>query len=400
MLARHFVRDSEGAVAPVFAITLVTLVGATGAAVDYSRATAARTSMQNALDATGLMLAKEAEALSSVNLAQRANDLFKTLATDASTKTAQITTALVSPQPGTYNLRLTASATIETTFTRMLGQTEMNIGASSDITWGIKKLELALVLDNTGSMAQSGKLPALKTAAHNLLNTLEQAAKKPGDIKVAIVPFDTSVNIGTGYGSQFWVDYSVKRIKPETWNGCVIDRDKPNDTLDTTPVAGGVHTLYPAATCGSSLVSIQPLSENWAALHGKVDAMSAAGNTNITIGLAWGWHALTSNLPLTEAATPQPDLDKVIVLLTDGDNTQNRWTTSSSNIDARTSQICATIKAANIKLYTIRVIDGDAALLRACATKPEMYYNVQQADQLSGTFKSIAQSLATLRIAK
>ena len=48
----------------------------------------------------------------------------------------------------------------------------------------------------------------------------------------------------------------------------------------------------------------------------------------------------------------------------------------------------------------MRVIDGDATLLRNCATKPNMYYNVQQADQLNGVFSSIAQKLANLRIAK
>ena len=83
------------------------------------------------------------------------------------------------------------------------------------------------------------------------------------------------------------------------------------------------------------------------------------------------------------------------MLLTDGDNTQNRWTTSGSSIDARTALACANAKAANIKIYTVRVIDGDATLLRNCATKPNMYYNVNQASQLNSVFSSIAQNLRT-----
>ncbi len=400
MLVRRFVQDRRGAVAPIFAISIVTLVGVTGAAIDYSRANATRTSMQNALDAAGLALAKEADGLSDAALGARASALFASLVTNTAAANAVVTSELRSPHPGTYNLRLVATGSVGATFTKLLGQGDMTVAATSEITWGIKKLELALVLDNTGSMAQNGKLPALKSAAHNLLTTLEQAAKKPGDIKVAIVPFDTMVNVGTGYAAQSWLDYSVKKLKPETWNGCVIDRDQPNDALDTAPTTANVHTLFPAAACKNALASMMPLSESWTALHNKVDAMTAAGNTNITIGLAWGWHALTPSSPLTEAASPQSDLDKVIVLLTDGQNTQNRWTTSSSSIDARTAQACTNIKATNVKIYTIRVIDGDAALLRGCATKPDMYYNVQQADQLSATFKSIAQSLATLRVAK
>ena len=100
------------------------------------------------------------------------------------------------------------------------------------------------------------------------------------------------------------------------------------------------------------------------------------------------------------APAPAPDLDKVIVILTDGDNTQNRWSSTQSVIDARTEKVCANAKAANVKIYTIRVIDGNQTLLKNCATKPDMYFEVTQASQLNGVFGAIAQSLANLRIAK
>jgi hypothetical protein len=103
---------------------------------------------------------------------------------------------------------------------------------------------------------------------------------------------------------------------------------------------------------------------------------------------------------LNNASAPKPELDKAIILLTDGQNTENRWSTSASSIDARTSKACSNVKAANIKLYTVRVIDGNATLLQACATKPDMFYNVQNATQLQSVFTTIAQQLASLRIAK
>ena len=124
-----------------------------------------------------------------------------------------------------------------------------------------------------------------------------------------------------------------------------------------------------------------------------------AGNTNITIGLAWGWETLAPS-GLFNAPATAPDLDKVMIVLTDGLNTQNRWTSSVSSIDSRTALACNNIKAANIRVYTVRVLDGNASLLQSCATKPEMYYDVQQADQLNGVFSSIAQTLANLRISK
>jgi hypothetical protein len=122
--------------------------------------------------------------------------------------------------------------------------------------------------------------------------------------------------------------------------------------------------------------------------------------------MMWAWQALTPGIPFNNAAVPAPNLDKVIILLTDGDNTEswknsnNSKVTTQSAIDARTTLVCTNAKAANIKVYTVRVIDGNTSLLQACATNPSMFFNVTAASQLDGVFSSIAQNLANLRIAK
>jgi Mg-chelatase subunit ChlD len=144
---------------------------------------------------------------------------------------------------------------------------------------------------------------------------------------------------------------------------------------------------------------MMPLTEDWTALNAKIDAMTPAGNTNVTIGLAWAFQLISPVAPFY-APEPAPDLDKVIILMTDGTNTQNRWTSSASSIDSRTEKACTNVKAANIKLYTVRVIDGNATLLKNCASKPEMFYDIDQAVELTSVFSSIAQNLANLRIAK
>jgi hypothetical protein len=310
-------------------------------------------------------------------------------------------------------------------FVKLLGKSTIDISASTEVLWGIKKLNLALVLDNTGSMAQSAKMTNLKTAAHNLLTTLQNAAQKPGDVQVAIVPFDTDVNVGTDNVNATWIDWSdwdaangtcsnhsytskssceshSKIWTPaahSTWNGCVYDRDQNNDVSNTTPIAGSPATLFRTHQSSSCATSMMPLSTDWTALNSKIDAMTPTGNTNVTVGLAWGFQLLSPTAPFN-APAPATDLDKVIVILTDGTNTQNRWSSTESVIDARTSKACDNIKAANIKLYTVRVIDGNATLLKGCATSPSMYYEVDQAVQLNSVFSSIAQNLANLRIAK
>ena len=399
----RFIKDRAGGAAPIFALGIIPIIGIVGAAVDYSRGSAARTAMLASLDATALMLSRDAANMDPGQISAKATSFFNAQFNRPEVANVQVTANLQSPQQGSFVLDVTASGNVPTTFTRLLGQEQLDIGSSAQVKWGVKKLELALVLDNTGSMASNGKLTQLKTASHNLLTTLQAAAKQPGDVKVAIIPFDTKVKIGTSYAGQSWVDYTANNIQQNQWQGCVQDRDQPNDTTDTTPTSN-IHTKFPAAQC-SSLTSMMTLTDildtqGFTNLNSKIDAMTAAGNTNVTIGLVWGWHALTKSEPLTQGSDPSPDKDKVIVLLTDGDNTQNRWTTSGSSIDARTAAACANAKAANIKIYTVRVIDGDANLLRNCATKPNMYYNVNQASQLNSVFSSIAQNLANLRIAK
>ena len=74
---------------------------------------------------------------------------------------------------------------------------------SSTATFAIARLRVALVLDNTGSMADSGKITALKTATTNLLAQLKNAAIKNGDVYVSIIPFVKDVNVGSSRRSRW-----------------------------------------------------------------------------------------------------------------------------------------------------------------------------------------------------
>jgi Flp pilus assembly protein TadG len=426
LLRNRFLQNCDGGAAPFLALALIPLMGATGAAVDYSRANSVKASLQNAIDSAGLMLSKEAANLSTGELNQKATTYFNAVFNKPEVQNVSITSQLTNPQQGSFSLTLKASATVPAMFASLVGTSQIPVSATAEILWGIKKLNLALALDNTGSMSSSGKMTALKTASHNLLNTLQAAEKVPGDIKVSIVPFAVDVNVGTSNVNASWIDWTDWKAKngncskssytsqssctsnngtwtpkdKSTWNGCVNDRDQNNDALNTAVVSGSPATMYRAHQASACPAAMMPLSTDWTALHSKVDGMTPTGNTNVTIGLQMAWQTLSDNAPFN-APSPSPDLDKVIILLTDGENTQNRWTSSTSSIDARTQKACDNLKAANnVKVYTVRVINGDADLLKNCATKPEMYYDVDQAGDLNNVFSSIAQNLANLRIAK
>jgi Mg-chelatase subunit ChlD len=411
-----FRADRRGNVAIMFGLAIIPLVGAIGTAVDYSRANSMRTAMQAAVDSTALMLSKESAGLSTLQLKTRATQIFTANFNRPEGHHIDVK-PVVSTSGSQFSLTVSATGKVDTTFARVLGHNELDIDVSSRVQWGMKKLELALALDNTGSMSSKNKMEELKKAVKNLLEALKKAEKKKDDIKVTIIPFDTTVKLGTQAKNQAWFDWNYllsqlgyqvsfdkltgqqQQMLKDFWQGCVADRAQPFDVQDTAPKPIDPLTLFPPVQC-DKLAQLLPLTSDWTALTTRVDQMEPNGNTNVTIGLVWAWHALTQQAPLNEARHPSSDLEKVIIVLTDGENTQNRFTRTSSQIDARTRSACNNIKAAGIKLYTVRVIEGNANLLKGCATSPDMYYDVQQASQLSAVFNSIASKLANLYIAK
>jgi Flp pilus assembly protein TadG len=291
---RRFRTAERGHIVMTFALATVPVMGFVGSAVDYSRANSAKAAMQAAVDSTALMLSKDAQTLTTAQLNQKATAYFQALFNRTDVSNIVITPAFTSPSAGDFRIDVIGTGKVATSFTKVFGQQTLNINVSSEVLWGIKKLELALALDNTGSMASSSKMTELKKAVHTLLDTMKKAAKTPGDIKVAIIPFDTTVNLGTSYKNEAWFDIgNACDGKPSGcnssnwksyWEGCVRDRTQPYDAQDTSPSTSNTKTLYPVYDCGT-LTKLMPLSYDWTALNNKVDAMEPNGMTNVTIGL-------------------------------------------------------------------------------------------------------------------
>lgn len=135
-----------------------------------------------------------------------------------------------------------------------------------------------------------------------------------------------------------------------------------------------------------------------------VNNMSPNGNTNQAIGLALGWMSLTGGGPFTAPAMdPNYTYNQIIILLTDGLNTQDRWYSVQSQIDARQTMTCNNIKAAGITLYTIQV-DTDntptSSLLQQCASDSSKFFLLSSASQIVTTFNTIGTNLSQLYVAK
>jgi hypothetical protein len=275
----------------------------------------------------------------------------------------------------------------------------------------------------------------VKSEATNLLRKLKEAATSPEDIKVGLVPFDTHVRVNPNdYRSAEWLD--LKASQRSDWRGYISDRGtkfRPTiyDTNDNQWRPREPESLYPADTDRQDreLAVVQPLlsvyggnpaKPNSTILEDGVSAMKPVGCTNITIGAAWGMAMLSNQEPLAGAAAPSGSLEKVMVIVTDGENTQNRWygkdnncktgTSETRKIDERTKLACDDAKAKGIKVMTIRLLEGDRNLLRECAsvvTDPKspfyndgkpLFFNVEGNGELSGAFQTIINMILGTRI--
>ena len=414
-------------------IAIIPLIGAAGAAVDYSRANATRTAFQSALDSAALMLSKTAPTQTPADLQAAALKYVNAVFTAPNVKNITVT-ASYSNTAGSQ-LVLDGSATINTDFMSIFGIDSIDVKTSSTSAWGNTRLRVALVLDNTGSMASSNKMTALKTASQNLLTQLQNAATTTTDVYVSIIPFNKDVNMNSSNVGASWLRWDLweavngkcsnttyrnqstcvaagKTWTPanhSAWNGCVTDRDQNFDTTNDAPVAGS--TLYSTEQYSSCPTSLVGLTNDWTALSNKITAMQPVGNTNQALGLQLGWQSLTAAPFTVPAMDPNYKYTQVIILLSDGLNTQDRWYSCPNNgpcptIDGRQQTTCSNIKASGITIYTVQVnTDGSptSTLLQNCASNTkgttDHFFLLTSSDQIVTTFNQIGTTLSNLRLA-
>ena len=440
----RFAASRSGNVAAIFAIACIPVILAMGVAVDYTRAAQTGSAMQDALDAATLALSRRSDlsTLTSEQMLQVASDYFNANFRNSELQGLTLTASYTATGPSVNpSVTMSASGKLPTDFMRIVGPKDVPLNTSSTTVWGEARLRVALALDNTGSMASSNKMTALQAATHNLLTQLKNAASVDGDVYVSIIPFVKDVNVGSTNYHQSWMKWTGSASKDKdlwdkwngscsssyyssqanceshgytwtpashtTWNGCVMDRDQSYDTVNTAPTTAYTATLFPAEQYSSCPVAMMGLSYDWTALDTEVDSMVANGSTNQAIGLQWAWQSLTAAPFTVPIEDPGRIYKKVIILLTDGLNTQDRWYgngySASSQVDARQQTLCANIKAAGVKIYTVQVnTSGDptSTLLQNCASSSDKFFLLTSSDQIVTTFQQIGTELSDLRISE
>lgn len=602
----RFRSDERGAFIVIFGVMAIVLVATSGAVVDYTAIEQARTRAQVALDAASLGLQPTIYD-AGVTTTSLKNDSEKLLMQQLNTSggagwaicdsmavppCVRVDSVTTDTAEGT--LHLEASIKMPTAFVSLIGFPMIEASLVSEATRKKLNLEVAMVLDNSGSMAWSGRMTQLKIAALKAVKILFGDPPYQPNVLIGVVPFTEFVNVGTANRTASWMDIvgnadisndnfdtddydgstytgPVDRfavfddLTAVTWKGCVEARKPPYDTNDTEPRSGSPDTLFtpafapdepdrgyynsyiedepsncprapqwvwtqvkkgcnkngstnipsnyntavcrggttntyaqtsetgvitnpstqPAslynnpATCTDRYTSrgsgsrrtntrvrtcnyyfsdrelqerlckydgavaaasadgpnvdcprnaLLPLTNSEPTVKGTIAAMVPEGGTNIQQGVIWGFHMLSPTEPLTEGDDYDSATSKVMIVMTDGENTHSyvnnmnkaswyvaygypyngRLTGASTaalqaEMNTRTIAACTNAKAAGITIYTIGLNSPNATttkMLTDCATDPSKAYFPTAADQLDDVFEDIANELSNLRLAK
>lgn len=367
----------EGGAALLFVgLGLMTLLAATGIAIDMSRLQTVQAKLSQSLDAAGLAAGSKVHSTDAEDVVQN----YMLVNFPDGFMDSRVTDVDVVVNADNTIINLSATAEVDMTFMQIFGQPTQEVSASSEITRENRGLELVMVLDITGSMYGT-KISDLRTASTDMVNILFGQKESMENLWVGIVPYVTTVNVGADKTS--WLrDYDESRYTNKypnwatKWKGCVEARGQypEDDELglnDDVPYTGNKATATPeqlATTfpmyfwesnwdnqwidpnngnvslnqdqgysdgaargpnigCGNE---VTPFTNQKSVAQGAVDALHPwrRGGTMSSQGLIWGWRMISpkwrgmwghqdATLPLDYNT---PLMSKAVIVMTDGVN--------------------------------------------------------------------------------
>jgi len=257
-----------------FGILALVLIAAGGAVVDFTSIEQARTRTQNILDAAALGLQPhvfdDPSVWTQARFAQEAQDLLNENLTDGN-----VTAAVDGVETNARNgqLILHATITVSTPFVSLVGIQNVSARLVSEATRKRLNLEVAMVLDNSGSMGSYSRMTELKKAAKLATDILFDYENTQPNVFISVIPFTAYVNVGTNNRTASWMSQTgassishlnfdnderdstpftgtVSRwslydgFNNEPWDGCVEARVTPFDTDDTVPNNAVPDTMF------------------------------------------------------------------------------------------------------------------------------------------------------------
>jgi Flp pilus assembly protein TadG len=263
MLFNKFCRSKSGNFALMLALGVPAVLAAVGFAVDVSTLMRAKVSLQSALDAANLASSHLGDA--EISRKEAFDRYFQVNVASHGELSNATATFTVDRGLNFIETRAVATADVDLNFAFLFGPSK-RITVDAGAVESSNQLEVVLVLDNTGSMATNNRIGALRTAATSLIGMLEAARSPRRNIRVAVVPFVTAVNIKGEEYDPSWIDMDGKspnnginfpliagrrinhmdlfRQLGVDWRGCVEARPGTNNISDTSPDQRKPETLF------------------------------------------------------------------------------------------------------------------------------------------------------------
>jgi Flp pilus assembly protein TadG len=380
--------NRRGATAAITALAMVALIGCAGLAVDTARTWLVEGRLKTAMDAAALVAARQ---LSDPNRDAEVKAVFWAQFSQGGGSHnylgATVTDPVITPDAtDSTRIRVDATAAIPTTLFGVISQQTVAFADYAVAQRAGTGLEVALVLDNTGSMA-GWPIQSVITSSTDLLNVLYGSADTQQNLWVSVVPFAAAVNIGnTNTGWLVGGTINQTPYSPSKWMGCVMARTAQtgamngDDFNDKTPAQAPLKPflypstwhLYPYTTGnGHNIVTNYYTGDNdwqpstWTANNNEPDSSNnsvgpnldcpslpilpetaskstvlatinqiiaiSRGGTFINLGLQAGWWTISPNWqglwgdPKMPLAYNTPNMKKAIVLMTDGNNEWYDW---------------------------------------------------------------------------
>jgi Flp pilus assembly protein TadG len=260
---QRYLKNTSGAIAVAFAIMAPVVIGAAGMALDLSQAYLVQQRLSQALDAAAL--AGAASSTDPATIEQRVLDFFN------SNYPPEKLGVTFTPDVQVYGNQVvvSGSATYYTFFLTLIGIDDIDVAAETTVQREVQGLEVALVLDNTGSMSSNNNIDKLKDAVRGdpndpdikgFIDILFDSTSNPEYIRIGMVPYSNSVRVGryglglnpdgTDYDGEPFVtlpegvSYTDNRSSTTGWYGCVVEHESDNYSASATHVENSYGQLW------------------------------------------------------------------------------------------------------------------------------------------------------------
>ncbi|WP_299151865.1 TadE/TadG family type IV pilus assembly protein [uncultured Tateyamaria sp.] len=355
----------------------------------------------------------------------------------------------------------TTNNTTPTQFMRLVGVSELPVPVASSAEERISNVEISLILDISGSMANDSKIQNMRAAGKAFVDAVIKTETQDL-ISLSIVPYSEHVNIGPN------IYNNLNRYHSHGYSHCVEvpDAEFGKTALDTSIWYqqtqhfqwnySNRYTVKDTVCPRYSYERIQMVSQNKTALKNQIEALQPRAGTAIYMGMKWGVALLDPSMrtivdknqastdPLKGRPVSYDDEEtlKTIVLMTDGQNSNSnrisnwaynsyserkQWSQqnfgwweyhvydnwnggkgpadyqyiTSSHADDLLEDICDAAKAKGIVIWTVgfETETHGGQVMEDCASSPSHYFDVEGVE-ITEAFEAIAKQINQLRLTK